>query len=196
MSRATGRRAVAAAMAVVLAGALLLWWYRMPPDTTPEGAYMRIAANVSAGKPEEIFAYLEEDAQHAAFTILEYAKLAAARIEASYPKAAREEALAPYRPILAAGDGPAVWVLIAEEKGFIRRLRQDLSGIAATEIAGERATVTTARGTRHSFRRRPNGIWGLTTFTADLVAEAEKMARDFELIEGAAEDYRRAGPDR
>ena len=43
-----------------------------------------------------------------------------------------------------------------------------MSGIAKVEIAGDRATVETARGTRYAFRRRENGIWGLTLFTAPL----------------------------
>ena len=189
------RRAIAVGAAAVAAG-LLVWWYRMPPDTTPEGAYLRIAANVSAGEPEEIFAYLEEDAQHASFTILRYAELAVERIGAAYPEEARAQALAPYAPIVAAGDGPEVFVLVAENEGWIRRLRRDLSGVAEVEIAGDRATVTTARGTRYAFRRRPNGIWGLSLFTAELVDEAEKMARDWELIERAAEDYERARDDR
>jgi hypothetical protein len=60
------------------------------------------------------------------------------------------------------------------------------------EIAGERATVETARGTRYAFRRRENGIWGLTTFTAELVADAEKAARDYEMVTRAARDYERA----
>jgi hypothetical protein len=60
------------------------------------------------------------------------------------------------------------------------------------EITGERATVETARGTRYAFRRRENGIWGLTTFTAELMAEAEKAARDHEMVTKAARDYERA----
>ena len=72
------------------------------------------------------------------------------------------------------------------------RLRRDLSGVAKVEIAGERATIETARGTRYPFRRRDNGIWGLTLFTAELVAESERAARDFEVVDRAAADYERA----
>ena len=53
-----------------------------------------------------------------------------------------------------------------------RAPRRDLSGVARVEIEGERASVVTARGTRYPFRRRDNGIWGLTLFTAELMAEA------------------------
>jgi hypothetical protein len=189
---AVRRRTLAIGAAALVAGGLVVWWYRLPPDTTPVGAYARIAANIGSGEPREVFAYLEEDAQHACFTILSYAKLAVARIERDYPEEARADALAPYAPIVAAGDGPEVWVLEAERRGYINRLRRDLSGAAEVEIAGDRATVTSARGTRYPFRRRPNGIWGLTIFTAELVAEAEKMARDWELIQRAAADYSRA----
>ena len=191
-----GRRTIAAGVAALAAGGLVAWWYRLPPDTTPEGAYLRIAANLGKGEPREIFAYLEEDAQHACFTILSYSRLATERIAEAYPEEARAEALAPYAPIVAAGDGPPVFVMHAERNGWIQRLRRDLSGIAEVEIVGERATITTARGTRYAFRRRPNGIWGLTLFTAELVAEAEKLARDWDLIARAAEDYERARRDR
>jgi hypothetical protein len=57
------------------------------------------------------------------------------------------------------------------------------------EIQGERATVVTARGTRYAFRRRENGIWGLTMFTAELSAEAERASRDLEVVDAAAKDY-------
>jgi len=52
--------------------------------------------------------------------------------------------------------------------------------------------VQTAHGTRYPFRRRDNGIWGLTLFTATLSAEAEKAARDLLLIDKAANDYEHA----
>jgi hypothetical protein len=65
--------------------------------------------------------------------------------------------------------------------------------VASVERNAERATVQTARGTRYPFRIRPeNGIWGLTLFTAELVQEAERAARDFQLIDRAAADYERA----
>jgi hypothetical protein len=70
-------------------------------------------------------------------------------------------------------------------------LRKDLSGVVRVDIEGERATVVTARGTRYPFRRRDNGIWGLTIFTADLMAESERASRDLENISRAADDYDR-----
>ncbi|MGH7293339.1 MAG: hypothetical protein ACRELB_00325, partial [Polyangiaceae bacterium] len=75
------------------------------------------------------------------------------------------------------------------------RLERDLSGEVHVEVVGDRATVITARGTRYPFRRRDNGIWGLTIFTAELVAEAERAARDLEVVEHAAADYDRARAD-
>ncbi|MGC4070475.1 MAG: hypothetical protein QM784_38585 [Polyangiaceae bacterium] len=67
-----------------------------------------------------------------------------------------------------------------------------MSGIAKVETSGERATVVTVRGTRYAFRKRENGIWGLTLFTAALAAEAERASRDLKMIEQNAQDYRRA----
>jgi hypothetical protein len=188
------RRWLLIATAVVgLVAAALAWALRFPPDTTPEGAYLRIAYAISRGQPRDCFAYLEEDAQRAIYTIAGYGKKASELIGETYPEPARREALARYQTIAAAADPPALWVSLADERGWIRRLRGDLSGVAEVQVNGERATVVTARGTRYPFRRRPNGIWGLTLFSAELLAEAEHLARDWDGIQRAAADYRRAG---
>ena len=63
-------------------------------------------------------------------------------------------------------------------------------GRGSVDIQGERATVVTGRGTRYPFRRRENGIWGLTLFTAELAAEAERASRDLEVVERGGERLR------
>ncbi|MGK4001063.1 hypothetical protein WMF31_00455 [Sorangium sp. So ce1036] len=191
----TRRRAIAWGAAVVAAVALgfaLYRFFKFPPDTTPEGAYLRIAYNIGASNPRACFAYLEDRAQHAAYTIRDYRRKASERIEASYPEPERSRLLDEYRAHAEAEDGADVWVDLATRHGFTARLRRDLSGIAKVEVTGERATIETARGTRYPFRRRENGIWGLTLFTAELVAEAERAARDWDVVEKAALDYERA----
>ncbi len=165
---------------------------RFPKDTTPEGAYARIVLAVTRGEPRECFAYLETQAQWAAYTIRDYRSRAAARIAHTYPEPERTAMLATYRREAEAADGADVWLALAESRGWIARLRRDLSGLQRVETSGERATVATAHGTRYPFRRRENGIWGLTMFTAELVAEAEKASRDLEMVNRAAADYERA----
>jgi hypothetical protein len=165
---------------------------RFPKDTTPEGAYARIAVSIGAGRARECFPYLETQAQWAAYTIRDYRAKAAARIARAYPEPEKSTMLAAYRREAEAPDGADVWLALAETRGWIARLRKDLSGIQRVDVAGERATIETARGTRYPFRRRENGIWGLTIFTAELVAEAEKASRDFEMVDRAAADYERA----
>ncbi len=182
----------AAAVVVVAVGVLVIRRLtEFPPDTTPEGAYLRIAHALATGEDEACFPYLEEEAQHAVFTIHGYAGKAVARIEATYPEAQKQQALRPYAALAKLEGGPAVWVELARRNGWLGRLRRDLSGVATVEQAGERATVITARGTRYSFRVRPNGIWGLTMFTAELERDAARFARDWEQIERAAADYER-----
>ncbi len=191
----TRRRILAWGAAAVAVLALWLFWRTLnqfPPDTTPEGAYLRIAYNIGVSDPRSCFAYLEDRAQHAAYSIRDYRRKASERIEASYPEPERTRLLDQYRAHAMAEDGADVWVDMATNRGFIARLRRDLSGIGKVEVTGERATVETARGTRYPFRRRDNGIWGLTLFTADLVAEAERAARDWDVVEKAALDYDRA----
>lgn len=178
-------------LAFVLAG-LGYWIFRFPSDRTPEGAYARIALAVSKGQPRDFFAYLETRAQWAAYTIRDYRKKAYDRIERAYPEPERGKWLAEYAAIAQAEDGSDVFAYFADKRGFVAHLRKDLSGIASVEVQGERATIETARGTRYPFRVRENGIWGLTLFTAELEAEAERAARDWDLVSRAAEDYERA----
>jgi hypothetical protein len=178
---------------LVLGGSWAAWQRaaRFPPDTSPEGAYLRIAVNVTEGKVRDCFAYLEDEAQHAAYSIRDYRKTESDRIAAAYPEPERSRLLDAYHADATAPDGADVWLSMAQRRGWVGRLRRDLSGVAKVELRGERATIETARGTRYGFRKRENGIWGLTIFTADLLAEAERAARDAEVVDKAAKDYER-----
>jgi len=160
-----------------------------PPETTPEGAYARIALAVADGKPREIFAYLEDEAQWAAHTIRRERATALARARATYPA----DELAKLEPELSVdanlADGADVFTRIARSRGWVARLRRDLSGVARVEHDGARATIVTARGSRYAMKRRTVGIYGLTMFTAELVDAAEKATRDRARIEEAARDF-------
>ena len=147
---------------------------------------------MTADDPRGFFAYLETDAQWASYTIRDMRKQARVRIEQSYPEPQRSELVAQYRRFADAPDGSDVFAMLYVERGWAKRLRKDLSGAVRIDIDGDRASVVTVRGTRWPFRRRDNGIWGLTIFTAELVAEAEKATRDLAVVKAAAEDYDRA----
>jgi hypothetical protein len=162
------------------------------PETRPEGAYARIALAIAERRPRDTFAYLETEAQWASYTIRDDRKKACERVRASYPPDVAAPLLSAWNDEAAAPDGADVFALMASRKGWIPRLERDLSGAKNVDVQGERATVVTARGTRYPFRRRDNGIWGLTIFTAELQAEAERAARDLEVVEQAARDYERA----
>ena len=175
-------------------GSLLLgvwvWAHvRFPSDRTPEGAYLRVVIAVNRGRAQDFFAYTETRAQHACYTIRDYRKKSRERVLASFPEPERSRLAAQYAEEAEAPDGADVFAYYAKQNGWMNRLRKDMSGIARTEVNGERATVQTARGTRYPFRRRDNGIWGLSLFTATLSAEAEKAARDLQVIEKASADY-------
>ena len=177
---------------LVLAGSVAIARRPFPPDTTPEGAYDRIALAIAERRPSDTFAYLETEAQWACFTIRDLRKRASDRVRAAYPPAEQARLLDAWREEAEAPDGPDVFVLMAKRNAWNERLQRDLSGAAHADVQGERATVVTVRGTRYPFRRRDNGIWGLTIFTAQLQAEAERAARDVEMVEKAAWDYERA----
>ncbi len=186
-------------LTIVLAGigaALLLAfvWAKLsfPSDRTPEGAYLRVVIAVNRGRAQDFFAYTETRAQHACYTIRDYRKQTRDRVLAAFPEPERSRLAAQYAEEAAAPDGADVLAIYAKQNGWMNGLRKDMSGIAHVNIQGERATVETAHGTRYPFRRRENGIWGLTQFTAALSAEAEKAARDLALIDKAASDYEHA----
>jgi hypothetical protein len=175
--------------------ALLVWLVprlRFPSDRTPEGAYLRVAKAVVRGKPQEFFAYLETEAQHAAYTVVDYRKRARALVLSAYPEPERTRLAKEYEAEALLPDGADLVALHAERHGMAALLRRDLSGVAKVEVEGVRATVETVRGTRYAFRRRDNGIWGMTLFTAHLRAAAERAARDFAVVEQAARDHERA----
>jgi hypothetical protein len=189
------RRVLTIVLAVlgVAVFAVFMWAkFSFPSDRTPEGAYLRIGIAINRGRPQDFFAYTETRAEHACYTIRDYRKKARDRVLAAFPEPDRSRLAAQYAEEANAADGSDVLAIYAKRDGWTNRLRKDMSGIAHIEIQGERATVETARGTRYPFRRRDNGIWGLTLFTAELSAEAEKAARDLDLIEKAASDYEHA----
>lgn len=192
MNRVVKLSLAAGVFILLCAGLVLRSRLSFPKDTTPEGAYARIVVAITAGRPRECFPYLETQAQWAAYTIRDYRNKTAARIASAYPEPERSAMLAAYRPEAEAPDGADVWLALAQRRGYIARLRRDLSGVKLVEVSGERATIETARGTRYPLRRRDNGIWGLTMFTAELVAEAEKASHDLEMVNRAADDYVRA----
>jgi hypothetical protein len=165
-----------------------------PPDTTPEGAYVRIAQALEEDRVPDMFAYLETEAQWACFTLSDLRKKALDRVRASYPDSERDALVRAYEPDASAAGGPELFARVAKQRGWPARVRRDLSGAARVDVEGERASVVTARGTRYSFRRRENGIWGLTMFTAELQADAERAARDLAMVNAAADDYDRAKP--
>lgn len=182
-----------AVVAVALLAPFVWSWLTYPSDRTVEGAYLRVMSAVNRGEPQEFFAYIETRAQHACFTIGDYRDKARRLVLRSYPEPERSRLARQYEELASTSDGAEVFAIYARQRGWLDRLRRDMSGVARIEVQGERATVETARGTRYPFRRRENGIWGLTLFTAELVAEAERAARDYSRIEAAAKDYERAG---
>ena len=189
------RGVIGAALGLVFG--VVPWFYLrvrgrdFPPDTRPEGAYLRIVLAVHGGRLQDTFAYLETEAQWACYSIVDYRRKIVDLVQGSYPEPERSRVLARHGGG-AVPSGEDFFASEALRRGWERRLREDLSGIQSVEIEGERASVQTVRGTRYPFRRRDNGIWGLTLFTAELKAEATAAARDFQVIERSARDYKAA----
>lgn len=183
--------AVAAGTLLVPGAAFALLFRPYPPDRTPEGAYMRVARSVGSDDPAGFFAYLETEAQWACYTLRDMRRKARDRVVASYPEPQRGELALSYAPFADAPDGSDVFAHLYRTRRWSRRLRKDMSGVLRVDVdaKGERASVITVQGTRWPFRKRDNGIWGLTIFTAELLADAEKATRDLAVVEAAAADY-------
>lgn len=185
----------AATFAVLLVAAVttgVVFHRPFPPDGTPEGAYARIAKAIAEKRPGDVFPYLEQEAQDAAFSVRDMRKAAFDIVLRGYPPGPeRDGLLATYRPQADAANAVDEFLLLDRQHAFLARLRSDLSGVAHVETAGDRATVVTSHGTRYSFRKRPNGMWGLTMFSAEMLADSERAARDLASVRAAAEDYAR-----
>lgn len=178
-------------LAALVAGRAAYAYLSFPSDRSPEGAYLRVVIAVNRGRSEDFFAYTETRAQHAAYTIRDFRRKTRERVAAAYPEPERSRLLNEYQAEAKAVDGADIFALYAKRHGWVGRLRRDLSGIKKVDISGDRATVETVHGTRYPFRRRENGIWGLTQFTPILDSAAERAARDYGVIHKAAADYER-----
>jgi hypothetical protein len=164
-----------------------------PAEDTPEGAYARIAVAISDGRPRDLFPYLEDEAQWAAHTIRKERATALARARTTHPADDLAKLEAELAVDANAPDGADVFLRIARSRGWVSRLRRDLSGVSRVERDGDRVTIVTARGSRYAMRRRTVGIYGLTMFTAELADIAEKATRDRARIEEASRDFAAAG---
>ncbi len=179
------------AIAAVPVGFFAVAWLRYPSDKTVEGAYLRVVKAVIRDDPKLAFPYLETPAQHACYTVRDMRRRSVELVRAHYPEPEKQRLLELYGRYASAPDGADVFALYARQEGWVKELRRDMSGVKSTEVRGERGTVTTMLGTRYAFRRRENGIWGMTMFTAKLLSESERASRDATVIEQAAGDYAR-----
>lgn len=162
-----------------------------PPATTPAGAYAHITVAISEGRPRDVFAYLEDEAQWSAHTIQRERRAALERARKSFPADDLKRVEDAYAIDAAAEDGVDVFVRLGKARGWFNTLRKDMSGVARIELADDRATIVTALGTRYSMRRRKGGLWGLTTFTAELADDAQRATRDRQRVDAAAREIER-----
>lgn len=182
--------AAAVALAALLSGASCAPAARpFPEKTSPEGAYAQVCVAVAEGRLRDVFPFVEDEAQWAAYTIQKERATALERARRSFPKEALTTLEADYGPDAAAPDGADVFVRLGKARGWFARLKRDLSGVARTELDGDRATLVTARGSRYPMRRRTVGLWGFTAYTAELTVDAERATRDRLRVEAAARDY-------
>lgn len=168
-----------------------------PAPTSPEGAYVRVAARISSGDAKGVYALLDDRARDACARLSRARKEASALVESTFPEPDRTRLLAEYEPIASAADLEGVWLALSSARGYATNLRRDLSGVASVERdveADGAATIVTARGARYPFTRRSDGTWGLSLFTEEIVTDAWRAERDLEIIQASSADYARVPP--
>lgn len=180
--------AVAAALAVVL---VVRAFASLPPETRPEGSYVRIAERISSGAERGVFELLDDRAKDACNRLFRARREASNLVDGVYPEPERARLLERWRPIASVESAADAWDVLSSRRGWIATLRRDLSGVTRATIDGDTATIETARGARYPFAKRADGTWGLALFTADLTDEAWRAERDLEVIQAAAADYAR-----
>ena len=174
------RRAVALALAALLLGVAFAsvdraWRASRPP--TRRRAPTCASPWTGTGDARTASPTSRIEAQHAGYSIRDYRKRASDRVAAAYPEPERTRLLEAYSAHATRPTAPtcgSTWPSSAAGS----------AACAAISRASPRwrraasAPPSRPRGTRYGFRRRENGIWGLTLFTAELAAEAERAARD------------------
>ena len=192
----------AAVFAAIWVGTYAIGHRPFPAETTPEGAYARVALSVEERRYKDIFPYLETEAQWAAYTIRDTRKKACRTVRASYVAGERERLLAEWREDAEARSTERTFfAIVARQRvGGGWRVSSETSPVA-------RRASTSKESVRHGRHRaghpvpvsttRTMGSGGLTMFTAvELQADAERASRDLEeVVQRAADDYdARRGP--
>src|SRR5678810_849513 len=136
MSRRGALGIAAAGVVLLVAGYVVVSRASFPSDQTPQGAYARIVLAITEGRPRDCFAYLETQSQWASYTIHDFRAKASALVARSYPEPERTTLLARYKREAEAPDGADIWADLAESRGFIARLRNDLSGVKHVDASG------------------------------------------------------------
>src|SRR5579862_2959146 len=101
---------------LVGAGSRFVGHKPFPPESAPEGAYVRIALMVAERRTRDVFPYLETEGQWASFTIRDTRRKACARVRASYPATEGAPLLAAWSEEADAHDGADVFVLLAARR--------------------------------------------------------------------------------
>ncbi len=176
---------------VIALGTALVTHRPFPPDATPEGAYARIALALSNGRPKDAFAYLETDAQWAGYLDPRRSETGRRAREGKLPGdrtgsvargvAQRGGRAGRRRCVRSSGQTP--WVDRAAREGLVGRDSDGNTGRPRDHRnRAKHALLVSPTRQRHL---------GADPFTAELQAEAERAARDLDVVERAADDYDR-----
>jgi hypothetical protein len=163
-------------------------------NKTPEEAYQRFAAAVTAGDGAALFDSLDQPSRWAWMTIQKYHREAYDIVLSNYPEGPdREREAHRFEPAATATSGRELFRATAAAAA--------LRGLAPLAVADARvetgptdgqAAAVLATGARVPFSRGQDGSWGFSGLARDAEDQKTRAYHDLEVVRASAADYERA----
>jgi hypothetical protein len=163
---------------------------------TPEEAYRRLSAAVSAGDGGALFDALHQPARWAWMSVQKYHREAYDIVLSNYPEPEREREKRRFEPAATATSARELFKTDAAPR-VLATLRALLSGAGAGAVrfeaapSGTEATAVLPSGGRLPFANAGHG-WGYAALDAEAEDLKLRAYHDLEVVRASAADYERA----
>lgn len=159
---------------------------------TPEDAYARFTAAVSAHDGAALFDALDQKTRWAWISIQKYHREAYDIVLSNYPEGQeRERAAHRFEPGATATSARELFAAQAAPALFPTLAPLAAPG-ARIEASGGEAAAVLASGTRVPLARGEDGSWGYAGSTKDAEEQKVRAFHDLEVVRASAADYERA----
>jgi hypothetical protein len=161
---------------------------------TPEEAYQRLSAAVTAGDGGALFDVLDQNARWAWMTVQKWHREAYDIVLSNYPEGPeREREKRRLEPAATATSGRELFKVEVAPR-VLAMLRPMIAAGARVETApsGVEAAAVTPSGGRVPLARASNGAWGYSGLDRDAEDQKTRAYHDLEVVRASAADYERA----